>query len=73
MVISEIDEVDTDNKPIILIRSTVVPGTCDQIQTDHPNLKIVFNPEFLTERSALFDFLTQSNMCLEEKKKIHKK
>jgi len=67
-VISEIDEVDTDNKPIILIRSTVVPGTCDQIQTDHPNLKIVFNPEFLTERSALFDFLTQSRYVLGGKK-----
>ena len=45
-VISEIDEVDTDNKPIILIRSTVVPGTCDQIQTDHPNLKIVLIQNF---------------------------
>tara|TARA_A100001388_G_C28683697_1_gene457647 strand:- start:50 stop:910 length:861 start_codon:yes stop_codon:yes gene_type:complete len=67
-VISEIDEVETDNKPIILIRSTVVPGTCDQIQNEHPNLKIVFNPEFLTERSALFDFLTQSRYVLGGKK-----
>ena len=67
-VIQEIDKIDTDNKPVILLRSTIVPGTSQQIQEKYPNLKIVFNPEFLTERSAIFDFLSQSRYVLGGKK-----
>ena len=63
-VISEIDLVDTENKPIILLRSTIVPGTSEEIQNQFPNHKIVFNPEFLTERSAVFDFLSQTRFVL---------
>ena len=43
-----------------MIRSTVIPGTTGNLQLKFPKLKIVFNPEFLTERSANFDFLNQS-------------
>lgn len=67
-VIQEIDKIDTDNKPVILLRSTIVPGTSQKIQEKYPNLKIVFNPEFLTERSAIFDFLSQSRYVLGGKK-----
>jgi len=49
---------------IFLIRSTVIPGTSKKIQQSFPNLKFVFNPEFLTERSANFDFLSQSRFVL---------
>ena len=63
-VMDNISDIETDNNPIILLRSTIVPGTSKEIQKDYPNLNIVFNPEFLTERSAIFDFLSQSRYVL---------
>jgi len=44
-----------DNK-IVVIRSTVNPGTTDYFQNKYPNKKFMFNPEFLTELSAEEDF-----------------
>ncbi len=74
--ISEINEVaESKNNPegIFLIRSTVIPGTTNDLQQKFPNLKFVFNPEFLTERSANFDFLSQSRFVLGgEKENISK-
>jgi UDPglucose 6-dehydrogenase len=40
-----------DSKTIV-IKSTVLPGTTEQLQEDYPQHKILFNPEFLTEVSA---------------------
>jgi UDPglucose 6-dehydrogenase len=40
-----------DGKTVI-IKSTVLPGTTEKYQTQFPRLKILFNPEFLTESSA---------------------
>tara|TARA_Y100000592_G_scaffold99936_1_gene177838 strand:+ start:925 stop:1788 length:864 start_codon:yes stop_codon:yes gene_type:complete len=48
----------------ILLRSTVTPGTTRKLQEKYPKLRIVFNPEFLTERSANFDFINQSRFIL---------
>lgn len=45
---------------IFLLRSTVVPGTTSELAKKFPNLRIVFNPEFLTQRSAFLDFINQS-------------
>ncbi len=61
-----IKSIDSVNKSdnIILVRSTVVPGTTRDIQKEFPKLNIVFNPEFLTERSAAFDFINQSRVIL---------
>tara|TARA_R100000234_G_C4993569_1_gene176734 strand:- start:43 stop:933 length:891 start_codon:yes stop_codon:yes gene_type:complete len=65
-VLSEINDMysnfGVDN--IILLRSTVTPGTTRKLQSKYPKLKIVFNPEFLTERSAKFDFINQSRFIL---------
>ena len=44
---------------IILLRSTVVPGTSRNFQEKYKNLNIVFNPEFLTEKNAVLDFVSQ--------------
>jgi nucleotide sugar dehydrogenase len=49
---------------IILLRSTVTPGTTRKLQEKYKDLRIVFNPEFLTERSANFDFINQSRFIL---------
>ena len=66
--ISEINSVSknlgTEHDNIILIRSTVVPGSSRAIQNKYPDLKIVFNPEFLTERSAVFDFINQTRFII---------
>ena len=55
---------EKDYQPIILLRSTVTPGTTKQIQLKYPKMHIVFNPEFLTERSAKFDFINQSRFIV---------
>ena len=49
---------------IILLRSTVVPGTTRKLQQKYPNLRIVFNPEFLTERNAKYDFINQARVII---------
>lgn len=66
ILIDAIKSIDSINKSdnIILVRSTVVPGTTRDIQKEFPKLNIVFNPEFLTERSAAFDFINQSRVIL---------
>lgn len=42
---------------IVVIKSTVPPGTTESFQKKYPNHKILFNPEFLTERKAWEDFI----------------
>jgi len=42
---------------IVVIRSTVNPGTTDYFQDKYPKKTFLFNPEFLTELSAEEDFL----------------
>lgn len=37
---------------IVVIHSTVLPGTTDKMQEKYPQHKILFNPEFLTEVDA---------------------
>ena len=51
-------------KPIYILKSTVLPGTTDSLLEKFKNLKIIFSPEFLTERSAKLDMLTQSRIIL---------
>ena len=48
----------------ILIRSTVIPGTTRKLQAKYHQLNLIFNPEFLTERSANFDFINQSRFII---------
>lgn len=53
-----------ESRPVFVLKSTVVPGTTRKLKAKHPTLPIVFNPEFLTERHARFDFLNQSRIIL---------
>lgn len=50
--------------PIYIIKSTVLPGTTKSLQAKYNKLKIVFSPEFLTERTAKLDMLTQARIVL---------
>tara|TARA_R110002074_G_scaffold167867_1_gene329121 strand:+ start:4016 stop:4882 length:867 start_codon:yes stop_codon:yes gene_type:complete len=49
---------------ILILKSTVLPGSTDILAEEYPNLQIVFNPEFLTERSARLDFINASRIVL---------
>jgi len=67
--LQDIESVNKRTDNIILIRSTIIPGTTSNIQKKFKKLNIVFNPEFLTERSAKFDFINQSRFILGGRKK----
>lgn len=42
---------------IAVIKSTIPPGSTENFQKQYPQHKILFNPEFLTERQAWEDFI----------------
>lgn len=42
---------------IIVIKSTVTPGTTESFQAEYPNHKVLFNPEFLTAKRNWEDFI----------------
>lgn len=63
-VFDEMNQHNYRRDNIFLLRSTVTPGTTRKIQSNCRKLNIVFNPEFLTERSARFDFINQSRFIL---------
>ena len=64
-VFDEIENcIEDDKEPVLLLRSTILPGTSRKLQQKHPRLNIVFNPEFLTERSAKLDFINQARIIL---------
>jgi len=67
--LSDIQDVNVRKGNIILIRSTITPGTTARLAKKFTKLNIVFNPEFLTERSAKFDFINQSRFILGGRKR----
>lgn len=50
--------------PIYIIKSTILPGTTEMLNEKYHNLSIIFSPEFLTERTAKLDMLTQARIIL---------
>ena len=68
-VLQDIQAVNKRKDNIILIRSTVIPGTTTKLCKKFKKLNIVFNPKFLTERSAKFDFINQSRFILGGRKR----
>ena len=61
-VIREINETATDH--IIVIKSTIPPGTTDRINQEYTHSTVIFNPEFLTEANFLEDFRNQKRIIL---------
>ena len=65
---------DVKYEGIVVIKSTVEPGTTESLCVQYPLLCFVHNPEFLTARTAKEDFhhqshivLGRSNNCSEER------
>lgn len=56
--------------PIYIIKSTILPGTTAGLISQYPNLNIVFCPEFLTQRTAKLDMLTQARIIFGGERKL---
>lgn len=54
---------------IVVIKSSVLPGTTDALQKKHPQHKIMFNPEFLREASAYEDLIKPDRQIIGVTKK----
>lgn len=52
---------------VVVIKSTVLPGTMQKMQNQFPDLKLVHNPEFLCERTAATDYANQRVILLSGK------
>ena len=63
-VTSDLSKYPSINKKVVVIKSTVVPGTVERLAETHPEMNFVFNPEFLTERKARLDFINTSRIVL---------
>lgn len=61
-VIKKINE-KSKNK-IVVIKSTITPGTTNSLNLKYENVTIAFNPEFLTERNAIEDYENQNRIIL---------
>tara|TARA_Y100000004_G_scaffold197150_1_gene270044 strand:+ start:1748 stop:2584 length:837 start_codon:yes stop_codon:yes gene_type:complete len=62
-VISEINQY-SDKSQIVVIKSTVSPGTTEKINKKYKNVNVIFNPEFLTEANFIDDFKNQTRIIL---------
>lgn len=68
-VINDIVNVEKDSEfsydsVYFIIKSTVIPGTVERYEKQYPFMNFVFNPEFLTERSANLDFINSARIVL---------
>jgi UDPglucose 6-dehydrogenase len=58
-------EAEFQNKKVItIIKSTVPPGTTEQLNGISPKVGVTFSPEFLTEANAINDFKFQTRVVL---------
>ena len=49
---------------IVVIKSTIPPGTTERLNKICQNIQVVFNPEFLTESNYIEDFRNQNRIIL---------
>ncbi len=61
--INETVNVGQDGK-IIAIKSTIPPGTTNDLNKECENISVIFNPEFLTEANFIEDFKNQNRIII---------
>ena len=49
---------------IVVIKSTIPPGTTEKLNEECKHIQVVFNPEFLTEANFIEDFKNQSRIII---------
>jgi len=65
IVESVVNELSKSNySGIVVIKSTVIPGTVDRLIQQHETLRICFSPEFLRAKTALSDFLYNQDVLV---------
>lgn len=62
-VVDEIAKEVGGTDKIVILKSTIVPGTTAGFEKKYPNVNFCFNPEFLTEANFLEDFV-KSDRCV---------
>ena len=62
-VLDELDSLCKKDK-ILVIKSTIPPGTTEKWNNTYKNIDIVFNPEFLTEANSIEDFKNQNRIII---------
>jgi nucleotide sugar dehydrogenase len=60
-VLKELNEL---GKTIVVVKSTIPPGTTEKWNKRYTNIDIVFNPEFLTEANSIEDFKNQNRIIV---------
>jgi nucleotide sugar dehydrogenase len=61
-VVYEIDNYNLNN--IVVIKSTIPPGTTSEFNNNCKNVQVIFNPEFLTEANYIDDFKNQNRIII---------
>ena len=64
---------EANYKGIVVIKSTVEPGTTMWLSKQYPSLSFVHNPEFLTAATAFEDFHNQKHIVLGKPKQVDDK
>jgi UDPglucose 6-dehydrogenase len=65
-VVKEIDEIakSCNDCKIVVVKSTIPPGTTERMNSYVKNCQVVFNPEFLTEANSFEDFKNQTRIVV---------
>ncbi len=56
-MMKEVTRLTDNTDKIVIIKSTVIPGTTASLQKKYPKSQFAFSPEFLTEANFLEDFI----------------
>lgn len=56
--------ISSNKQIIIVIKSTIPPGTTDYLDSLYSHCNIVFNPEFLTEANSIEDYKNQNRIVI---------
>lgn len=57
-----LDKINCGKK--VIIKSTIVPGTTERLQKKYPKLYLLFNPEFLSVKTAWEDFVNPDRQII---------
>ncbi len=62
--VAKIAKLASGTDKIVIIKSTVIPGTTSGFIKRYPKVQFCFNPEFTTERSFLQDFINTDRVII---------
>lgn len=69
-VLEEIAPKLSETKKILIIKSTVLPGTTQKFQDKYPEVNFAMNPEFLTQNKANEDFLNPARTVIGVRERV---